>query len=73
MCKVCAGFGGRPCLRGPQEEGILNTPLTPFIDKELLYNNHVAVDGTAIQATGFTYNHPKVGISTPAAPLTPRR
>lgn len=31
-----------------QEHKILNTPLTPYIDKELLYNNHLFVDGTKI-------------------------
>jgi len=40
--------------------GIVNTPLTPYLDKELLYNNSLSVDGSAIEATGFVYDHPKV-------------
>lgn len=40
--------------------GITNTPLTPYIDQELLYNNSLSVDGSAIEATGFKYDHPKL-------------
>lgn len=42
------------------EAGISNTPLTPYLDKELLYNNDTSVDGNAIEATGFAYKHPAV-------------
>jgi len=38
--------------------GIVNTPLTPYIDPELLYNNSLSVDGTGIEATGFKYEIP---------------
>lgn len=40
--------------------GIVNTPLTPYLDQELLYNNSLSVDGSAIEATGFVYDHPKM-------------
>jgi len=40
--------------------GIQNTPLTPYLDQELLYNNSLSVDGSAIEATGFVYDVPKV-------------
>jgi len=40
--------------------GILNTPLTPYLDQELLYNNSLSVDGAAIESTGFVYDVPKV-------------
>ncbi|EFA80170.1 NAD-dependent epimerase/dehydratase family protein [Heterostelium album PN500] len=43
-----------------KDKGILNTPLTPYIDQELLYNNHLSVDGTAIEATGFKYDYPEI-------------
>ncbi|EGG20339.1 NAD-dependent epimerase/dehydratase family protein [Cavenderia fasciculata] len=43
-----------------KEKGITNTPLTPYIDQELLYNNHLSVDGSAIESIGFTYEHPKL-------------
>lgn len=42
-----------------QKHKILNTPLSPYIDKELLYNNSLAVDGTKITKEGFKYQHPK--------------
>jgi nucleoside-diphosphate-sugar epimerase len=41
-----------------KEVGILNTPLTPYIDQELLYNNSLSVDGTAVESLGFTYKVP---------------
>jgi hypothetical protein len=31
-----------------QEHKILNTPLSPYINKELLYNNSLWIDGTKI-------------------------
>jgi hypothetical protein len=42
-----------PWMRMCQDAGISNTPLSPYLDKELLYNNATSVDGTAIEATGF--------------------
>eukprot|EP01094_Clydonella_sp_ATCC50884_P005000 TRINITY_DN13982_c0_g1_i1.p2 TRINITY_DN13982_c0_g1~~TRINITY_DN13982_c0_g1_i1.p2 ORF type:complete len:369 (-),score=115.00 TRINITY_DN13982_c0_g1_i1:53-1159(-) len=41
-------------------DGILNTPLTPYIDTELLYNHALSVDGAAIEGTGFTYGNPTI-------------
>lgn len=43
-----------------KKEGISNTPLTPYLDQELLYNNHLAVDGTKIESTGFKYEYPNM-------------
>jgi len=43
-----------------KDAGIVNTPLTPYIDQELFYNNALSVDGLAIEATGFTYDYPKM-------------
>jgi len=43
-----------------KSKGITNTPLTPYLDEELLYNNSYTVDGTKITKTGFTYKHPKM-------------
>jgi nucleoside-diphosphate-sugar epimerase len=42
-----------------QNHNILNTPVTPYIDAELLSNNHLSVDGSKIQGTGFAYDHPQ--------------
>jgi len=40
---------------------IVNTPLTPYLDQELLYNNSLSVDGTAIENTGwFKYDKPQL-------------
>jgi len=43
-----------------KSQGINNTPLTPYLDQELLYNNSLSVDGSKIEGTGFTYDHPEV-------------
>lgn len=40
------------------EHKILNTPLSPYIDVELLSANNMSINGTAITSTGFTYSHP---------------
>jgi len=34
--------------------------LTPYLDEELLSNNGLAVDGSAVEKTGFNYEVPKV-------------
>jgi nucleoside-diphosphate-sugar epimerase len=39
---------------------ITTSPLTPYLDEELLYNNDLAVDGSAITSTGFKYEYPKL-------------
>jgi len=41
-------------------KGIVNTPLTPYLDEELLYNNSLSVDGSKITSTGFAYKKPKM-------------
>jgi len=41
-----------------KQKGITNTPLTPYLDEELLYNNALSVDGKKITTTGFTYQVP---------------
>jgi hypothetical protein len=43
-----------------KQANILNTPLTPYLDQELLYNNNFFVNGTAVESTGFQYRHPVV-------------
>jgi len=39
---------------------ILHTPLSPYLDVELLLNNSLAVDGSAITKVGFKYSVPKI-------------
>jgi len=50
----------RPWSELCKKEEILNTPLTPYLDQELLYNNSLSVDGSKIESTGFSYDHPNV-------------
>jgi len=47
-----------------KSKNITNTPLTPYLDEELLYNNAYALDGAKITKTGFNYKHPKLAEST---------
>ncbi|CEP10755.1 hypothetical protein [Parasitella parasitica] len=42
-----------------RKNGIAATPLSPYIDRELLYNNNLSVDGSKIERdTKFTYSVP---------------
>lgn len=44
-----------------KEHSIKTSPLTPYLDQELLCNNAVSLDGTKIcKTTGFKYEKPKV-------------
>jgi len=43
-----------------RKDSINNTPLTPYLDQELLYNNHLSVDGSKIESTGFKYDVPNM-------------
>ena len=46
-----------------QEHKVMNSPISPFMDKELLYNNHLSIDGSRIaKETKFVYTHPKVNV-----------
>jgi nucleoside-diphosphate-sugar epimerase len=50
-----------PWLRALAENGIKHSPLSPFIHEELLYANHLAVDGSAITTDlGFAYKVPSL-------------
>merc|ERR1711860_60330 len=47
-----------------QEAKINNTPLTPYIDKELLYKNDLKIDGSKItKDSSFTYKR-EFGVET---------
>ena len=44
-----------------QEHNILNTPISPYIDKELLHNKPLFINGSKISDdTGFAYDHPNI-------------
>lgn len=40
--------------------GIHDTPLTPYLDEELIKETPIAVDGSAIEKLGFKYSHEHV-------------
>jgi hypothetical protein len=50
-----------------REHNILNTPLSPFLHKELLGHNHVNLDGSKLIATGFQYDYPALEVGQVAA------
>jgi nucleoside-diphosphate-sugar epimerase len=43
-----------------KQQNITNTPLTPYLDEELLYNNAYSIDGSKITSLGFNYKHPQM-------------
>ncbi|KAF9416776.1 hypothetical protein BGZ94_010122 [Podila epigama] len=44
-----------------KQANIRTSPLTPYLDQELLSNNALSLDGTKIcTSTGFTYEHPQL-------------
>jgi len=44
-----------------KEHKITTTPLTPYLDEELLYDNDLCVTGnTIVNDTGFKYQHPQL-------------
>lgn len=48
-----------PWSKMTKEKSIEITPLSPYLDKELLGNNSLCIDGSAIEATGFKYEVPE--------------
>ena len=48
-----------PWLALLKEMGISKTPLSPFLHKQLLQQNHLCIDGSAIEAAGFKYAVPE--------------
>jgi len=49
-----------PWLGLLKQHAIKNTPLSPFLHKQLLMHNHLFVDGTGIEAAGFKYAVPEM-------------
>lgn len=44
-----------------RKDGVENSPLSPYIDQELLYNKHLYLkSGKLSNTTGFTYIYPKL-------------
>jgi hypothetical protein len=43
-----------------KDDSITATPLTPYLDKELLKDNEMSINGQKIASFGFTYETPKM-------------
>jgi len=50
----------KPFSDACKKYGIHDTPLTPYLDEELIKEAAIAIDGTAITKIGFKYDHPNV-------------
>jgi len=50
----------KPFSDACKSHGVVDTPLTPYLDEELIKPNYTAVDGTAITKLGFQYDYPKI-------------
>lgn len=50
-----------PWAAACSKDGIEYSPLSPYIDQELLYNKHLYLySGKLPKATGFSYAYPKL-------------
>jgi len=60
--KFLVGFANdqhlKPFSDACKKYGIHDTPLTPYLDEELVLPNPLSLDGTAITALGFKYDQP---------------
>ncbi|XP_048749797.2 uncharacterized protein LOC125661708 isoform X2 [Ostrea edulis] len=54
----------QPWADACERDGIVNTPLNPFLDQELLYNKNLALDSSKLKATGFTYSIPDLTVGS---------
>jgi len=52
----------QPWSEACSNDQIVNTPLSPYLDKELLYNNHTHINGTKITKLGFEYTKPELKV-----------
>jgi hypothetical protein len=48
----------KPFSDACKKYGIYDTPLTPYLDEELILPNALAVDGHKIEGLGYKYDHP---------------
>jgi nucleoside-diphosphate-sugar epimerase len=59
----------KPFSDACKKYGIADTPLTPYLDEELIKEVNIAVDGSKIEKLGFTYDHPTVTVASLKAVL----
>lgn len=43
-----------------RHDNVENTPLTPYMDEELLYNKHLNLDNSKLKDCGYKLQHPYV-------------
>lgn len=65
LCQLLLIYGAndehlKPFSDACKKYGIVDTPLTPYLDEELIKDQAVAIDGSKIEKLGFSYDHPKV-------------
>jgi len=48
----------QPWVAMCKEENINYTPLSPYLDPELLTDKSLAIDGSKVESTGFKYDYP---------------
>jgi len=48
----------KPFSDACKKYGIVETPLTPYLDEELVKENSTSLDGSAIEKLGFVYDYP---------------
>jgi len=48
----------KPFSDACKKYGIAETPLTPYLDEELVKENSTCIDGSAIEKLGFVYDYP---------------
>jgi len=62
--KFLVGFANdqhlKPFSDACKKYGIADTPLTPYLDEELIKETPTAVVGTKIEGLGFKYEHPEI-------------
>jgi len=50
----------KPFSEMMKKHGIADTPLTPYLDEELIKDNDTWIDGKAIEGLGFKYDNPEI-------------
>lgn len=53
-----------PWSKACETNGIVSTPLSPYLDLELLYDKHLCIDGSKLESTGFTLVKPNLTIDS---------
>ncbi|XP_030856404.1 uncharacterized protein LOC587197 [Strongylocentrotus purpuratus] len=60
IAEFCNDKHTEPWSEACKLDKIEHTPLSPYLDAELLYHKHMLLDGSKLDATGFTHLRPKL-------------